>query len=111
AMVVIAMAATLTGIHRTVTGIIERTGPKTLFVVRFFREGLAVDDGEVDRSNFFERFPKLTVDEARQLKRLPSIEDVTVREVAAASVSYGNERVSQIAVGGLNPSWIKVLGG
>ena len=56
AMVVIAMAATLTGIHQTVTGIIERTGPKTLFVVRFFREGLAVDAGEVDRSNFWERF-------------------------------------------------------
>ncbi|MEO8451662.1 MAG: ABC transporter permease [Gemmatimonadota bacterium] len=111
AMVVIAMAATLTGIHRTVTGIIERTGPKTLFVVRFFREGLAVDDGEVDRSNFWERFPKLTVSEANQLRHLPAIEDVTVREVAAASVSYGNEHVSQIAVGGLNPSWIKVLGG
>ncbi len=37
--VVIAMASTLTGIHRTVTSIIERAGPKTLFVVRFFREG------------------------------------------------------------------------
>ena len=111
AMVVIAMAATLTGIHHTVTGIIERTGPKTLFVVRFFREGLAVDAGEVDRSNFWERFPKLTVAEARQLRLLPSVADVTVREVAAASVSYGNEHVAQIAVGGLNPSWIKVLGG
>ena len=110
AMVVIAMAATLSGIEHTVTGIIERTGPKTLFVVRFFREGLAVDAGDIDRNTFWERFPKLTVAEARQLRELPSVDAVTVREVASASVSYGNEHV-KIAVGGLNPSWIKVLGG
>ncbi|MFN0180089.1 MAG: ABC transporter permease [Gemmatimonadales bacterium] len=111
AMVVIAMAATLTGIHRTVTSIIERTGPKTLFVVRFFREGLDVDRDEIDRSTFWQRFPELTVDEARRLRELPSIEDVTAREVASGSVSYGNERVPQIAIAGLNPAWIKVLGG
>lgn len=111
AMVVIAMAATLTGIHHTVSAIIERTGPKTLFVVRFFREGLAVDADEIDRSTFWERFPHLTAAEANQLRRLPSVEDATVREVAPGSVSYGNERVPQIAIGGLNPSWIKVLGG
>jgi putative ABC transport system permease protein len=111
AMVVIAMAATLNGIRGTVTSIIERTGPKTLFVVRFFREGLEVDRDEVDRSTFWERFPKLTAAEAKQLRTLPSIEDVTVREVATASVSYGNERVPRIPCAGLNPAWIKVLGG
>lgn len=110
AMVVIAMAATLQGIRGTVSSIIERTGPKTLFVVRFFREGLEVDRDEVDRSTFWERFPRLTPAEAKQLRHLPSIEDVTVREVAPASVSYANERV-KIAAAGLNPAWIKVLGG
>jgi putative ABC transport system permease protein len=109
-MVVIAMASTLTGIHATVSGIIERAGPKTLFVVRFFREGVEVEDDQ-DRSSWWERFPRLTVEEANLLRKLPSVEDVTVREVGTGTVSYGNERQTQVAVAGLNPSWIKVLGG
>ncbi len=111
AMVVIAMAATLTGIRHTVTALIERTGPKTLFVVRFFKEGVEVEGDNRDPGNFWERFPRLTVQEANQLRKLPSVEDVTVREVGAAAVSFGDVRIPQVAVAGLNPSWVKVLGG
>lgn len=111
AMVVIAMASTLTGIHRTVASIMERTGPKTLFVVRFFLEGLEIE-GEQDRSkSIWERFPELTVDEARAIRRLPLVEDVTVREVGQGAVSYRNLNYGGIPIAGLNPSWIKVLGG
>src|SRR5262249_31782513 len=74
AMVVIAMAATLTGIRHTVTSLIERTGPKTLFVVRFFREGVEIDGEDRDPMSFWERFPRLTVEEANRLRKLPSVE-------------------------------------
>jgi putative ABC transport system permease protein len=111
AMVVIAMAATLTGIRHTVTALIERTGPKTLFVVRFFREGVEIDGEDRDPMNFWERFPRLTVAEANRLRKLPSVEDVTVREVGVGTVGYENVRIEQVAVAGLNPSWVKVLGG
>lgn len=111
AMVVIAMAATMTGIRSTVTSIIERAGPKTLFVVRFFREGVEVDGDEIDRSNFWERFPRLTIEDAAVLRKLGSVSDVTVREVGAGTVSAGNQNINGVAVAGLNPSWIKVLGG
>ncbi len=111
AMVVIAMASTMTGIRATVTSIIERAGPKTLFVVRFFREGVEVDGDEVDRSNFWERFPRLSVEDADVLRKLPSVNDVSVREVGAGTVAAGNQSINGVAVAGLNPSWIKVLGG
>ncbi len=111
AMVVIAMASTLTGIHRTVAGIMERTGPKTLFVVRFFLDGLEIE-GEQDRStSIWERFPELTIAEARAIRRLPGVDDITVREVGQGTVGYRNLNYPGIPVAGLNPSWIKVLGG
>jgi putative ABC transport system permease protein len=111
AMVVIAMASTLTGIHRTVASIMERTGPKTLFVVRFFIDGLDIE-GEDDRSvSIWERFPQVTVEEARMIRRLPGVEDVTVREVGQGAVGYRNLKYGGIPIAGLNPSWIKVLGG
>src|SRR5262245_41018851 len=106
AMVVIAMAATLTGIRLTVTSLIERAGPTTLFVVRFFREGVELDEDDRDPSRFWERFPRLTVEEAATLRKLPSVEDVTVREVAGGAVSYGEAHVAQAPIAGLNPSWI-----
>ena len=111
AMVVIAMASTMTGIRSTVTSILERAGPNTLFVVRFFREGVEVEGDEVDRSNFWERFPRLSVEEAALLRKLPGVADVTVREVGAGTVAAGNQSVNGVAVAGFNPSWIKVIGG
>ena len=111
AMVVVAMASTMTGIHRTVVSIMERTGPKTLFVVRFFLEGLQIEGEDDRRTSIWERFPEITIDEARAIRRLPGVEDVTVREVGQGAVSYRNLNYSGIPVGGLNPSWIKVLGG
>ena len=111
AMVVIAMASMMTGIRSSVTSIIERAGPKTLFVVRFFREGVAIDGDEVDRSNFWERFPKLSVEEADLLRKLPAVADVSVREVGAATVTAGNQNMNGVVVAGFNPSWIKVIGG
>src|SRR5262249_21613423 len=49
-MVVIAMASMITGITRGVTGMMERAGPKTFMVMRFFRGGVNIDDGSDERS-------------------------------------------------------------
>ena len=40
--VVIAMASAITGINRSITGILEAAGPKTFYVVRYFFDGLEI---------------------------------------------------------------------
>jgi putative ABC transport system permease protein len=44
-MVVIAMAAAITGVNRSITGMLESAGPKTFFVYRFFQGGINISDG------------------------------------------------------------------
>jgi putative ABC transport system permease protein len=48
--VVIAMASAITGINRSITGILESAGPKTFFVYRYFSGGLEVSDGSDEMS-------------------------------------------------------------
>ena len=41
-MVVIAMASAITGIQNSVSAIVERAGPKTFYVMRYFQAGIQV---------------------------------------------------------------------
>ena len=55
--VVIAMASAITGINRSITGILESAGPKTFFVYRYFSGGLEVSDGS-DEMSPWRRMPR-----------------------------------------------------
>jgi putative ABC transport system permease protein len=109
-MVVIAMAAMITGINRGVTAQVETLGPKTFFVMRFFQGGLNISDGS-DELSPWRRNPFLTVEEAQMLRGLPSVREVSWREGSGGPVSYRDINLSSVSITGYSPSWLMVNAG
>ncbi len=109
-MVVIAMASMITGIQRSVTDVVQRAGPNTFVVMRFFRDELQISDGS-DEMSPWRRRPRLSRDEAELIRNLPAVADVNVREQAGSAVVYGDKEFSQAGIEGMDPSWMKVSGG
>ena len=107
-MVVIAMASMITGINRSVSGMLEQAGPKTFMVMRFFREGLRVDDGSEDP---WDRNPYITVGEAQMLRRLPGIAQVAWKEETGGPVAAGSVTMSSVAIVGATPNLLEAGGG
>jgi len=108
--VVIAMASAITGINRSITGILESAGPKTFFVYRYFSGGLEVSDGS-DEMSPWRRMPPLTVQDAELIRRLPAIRDVNVSEYTNGSVSFEGVELKSVGIAGMSPSWNLVNGG
>jgi putative ABC transport system permease protein len=110
-MVVVAMAGTITGINRSVAESFEAAGPKTFYVFRYFSGGVHVSDG-TEETQPWRTNPPLTVEEAELIRRLPSIEALTIEENASASeVTSGRDRAGNVNIYGRNSSWVTVLGG
>ncbi len=109
-MVVIAMAATVTGIRHSVTEQLESLGPRTFFVQRFFQEGLNISDGS-DELSPWRRNPWLTPEEAMMIRALPTVREVTWRENANGPASYESAKLDDVSVTGYSPSWVLVNGG
>jgi putative ABC transport system permease protein len=109
-MVVIAMAAAITGINRSVAQQIETLGPRTFFVFRFFQGGIHISDGS-DELSPWRRNPWLTVGEAQMLQALPGIRSVAWQENTNGPVSAGGVNLQSITVNGLGPDWILTQGG
>jgi putative ABC transport system permease protein len=108
--VVIAMASAITGINRSITGILESAGPKTFFVYRYFSGGLDVSDGS-DELSPWRRMPWITVEEAELIRRLPAVRDVNIGEYAQGPVSFEGVELKSVAMAGMSPSWNQVNGG
>ncbi len=109
-MVVIAMAAAITGINRSVASQIETLGPKTFFVFRFFQAGINISDGS-DEMSPWRRNPWLSSAEAQALQRVPGIRSVTWQENASGEVSNGSNKLTGVNVLGLSADWILTQGG
>lgn len=107
-MVVIAMASMITGINRSVSGMLEQAGPTTFMVMRHFEGGVNVSDG-TERP--WERNPYVTVDEARMIRRLPGIAQVAWREETSGPVSAGSVNLSSVFVIGATPNMLDAAGG
>jgi len=108
-MVVIGMASTITGINRAVAKQLETLGPKTFFVFRFFRGGITINDGSEEQP--WRRNPPITVDEAKYLATLPTVQDVGYREESNGPISYEDIKLSSVNVIGYSSNWPKVSGG
>jgi len=108
--VVIAMGSAITGINRSITGILEAAGPKTFFVQRYFSGGLDISDGSEELSPW-RRMPWITTDEAAMLRALPSVRDVNIGEYTNGPVSFEGVNLTSVAMAGMSPTWIKVNGG
>ncbi len=109
-MVVISMAAVITGINRSVSKIIEQAGPKTFFVFRYFREGVEVEESGSE-APWWQRNPRLTIADADVIRRLPTVKDVMVREDATGKVSFETTTLEDVPFLGLSGSWMDVTGG
>ncbi len=108
--VVIAMGSAITGINRSITGILESAGPKTFFVQRYFSGGLDVSDGS-DELSPWRRMPWVTTAEAELIRRLPGVRDVNIGEYTNGPVTYEGVNLSSVDVAGMSPTWIQVNGG
>jgi putative ABC transport system permease protein len=109
-MVVIAMASAITGINRSITGILESAGPKTFFVFRYFSGGLEVSDGS-DEMSPWRRMPELTLEEAELIRQLPAVREVNIEESTEGPVGYEGVNLSGVHLAGLSPTWVQVNGG
>jgi len=109
-MVVIAMAAAITGINRSVAAQIETLGPKTFFVFRFFQAGINISDGS-DEMSPWRRNPWLNVAEGEMLQRVPGIRSVTWQEQSNGPVAAGSHNLKGVNVLGLSSDWILTQGG
>jgi putative ABC transport system permease protein len=100
----------ISGIQGGVTEIVERGGPKSFVVMRYFQEGIQVSDGS-DEMSPWRRRPRLSRHEADLIRNLPAVEDVNVREGGISFVSHGDRDLGQTFVQGMDPSWLTVEGG
>ncbi len=106
-MVVMAMAATVKGINKSVDDILAQTGPTTFFVFRHAGEMQADDD---DAGPQWWRYPPLKPLEAQVIRNLPGIEGVIMGDQDNREL-YADANDVQTNVMGRGPAWVLVAGG
>src|SRR2546426_2223396 len=100
-MVVMVIAAMISGINRSVSNIFESIAPRTFLVWRFFQAGVNVSDGS-DASSPWRRNPVISEVEADRIALLPSVRYVTRRDESSATVEYGDLRLESGEGAGLS---------
>ena len=109
-VVVMVIAAMISGINRSVSNIFESIAPRTFLVWRWFQAGVNVSDGS-DESSPWRRNPAISDAEADRVATLPSVRFVTRREETQATVEFGDVRLESVNVSGLSAQWVEVNGG
>src|SRR5256712_7373450 len=109
-MVVMLMAAMISGINQQVAGVFESIAPRTFLVWRFFQAGINVSDGSDDTSPGRGN-PPIKELEAGRIRLLPSVRFVTRREETSATVEFGDLRLESVQISGLSAEWVEVNGG
>jgi putative ABC transport system permease protein len=109
-MVVMVIAAMITGINRNVAALFEEAGSRTFFVVRYFSAGIEVSDGS-DEMSPWRRRPHLTVAEAELIAALPVVAFLDLEEWAGTSAEFQDQRLESVGVQGRSENWLRVSGG
>jgi len=109
-MVVMVIAAMISGINKSVSGIFESIAPRTFLVWRFFQAGVNVSDGS-DESSPWRRNPPISEIEADRVGQLPSVRYVTRRDESSTTVEFADQRLEAVNVAGLSAQWVEVNGG
>jgi putative ABC transport system permease protein len=106
-MVVMVIAAMITGINHGISAQLESLGPRTFFVFREFQPGIHVDDGSRRRK----RPPPLTVREAERLTTLPSVGLVGWGSAnGGIRVEFAGRHINAV-VFGRTANWLEFGGG
>src|SRR5213079_894995 len=98
-MVVMLMAALISGINKSVAGVFESIAPRTFLVWRFFQAGINVSDGS-DESSPWRRNPAINDMEADRIRLLPSVRFVTRRDESSTTVEFADQRLEAVNVAG-----------
>jgi putative ABC transport system permease protein len=109
-MVVMVIGALISGFDKGVSDVLERAGPKTFYVGRWWAAGVTVSDGS-EESSPWRRNPPLTTDDARLLARLPSVRFVAVDENTLADIQFEGHGLGSVRVHGRSAAWPMVAGG
>src|SRR6266566_8156373 len=109
-MVVMLMAALISGINKSVAGVFESIAPRTFLVWRFFQAGVTVSDGS-DENSPWRRNPAIAELEADRIRLLPSVRYVTRREESSANVEFGGVHLESVQISGVSAEWVEVNGG
>ncbi|MGH7521691.1 MAG: ABC transporter permease [Gemmatimonadales bacterium] len=109
-VVVMVIAALISGINKSVSNIFESIAPRTFLVWRWFQAGVNVSDGS-EESSPWRRNPAIADAEADRIAALPSVRYVTRREESSATVEFRDLRLESVNVSGLSAQWVEVNGG
>ncbi|HET7457248.1 MAG TPA: ABC transporter permease [Gemmatimonadaceae bacterium] len=107
--VVTIMSAAVHGINAGVERSISAAGPTTFFITKWPAE-LNSCNGSAD-SCPWRRNPPLTLDEARRIAELPTIQSVTAHTNSAVAVKYADRELPTVTVEGYTPAWTEVASG
>ena len=108
--VVVVMSAAIQGINDSVAQEFEKAGPTTFFVNRFPISLEGCSDAD-DESCKWRSNPPLRLVEAEAIKRLPSIEDITISSGTSTAIKYNDRLLSSSRVNAYTANWIDVDGG
>src|SRR4051812_31398887 len=107
--VVTVMSAAVHGINAGVTKSIAAAGPTTFFLTRWPAE-INSCNGSADSCPWRNNRP-LTVDQSKELQKLPSIHGVTMHISSSARIKFADRELPSVSVEAFSPGWIEVDGG
>jgi putative ABC transport system permease protein len=108
-LVVMVIGAIISGFNKGVADILERSGPKTFWVGRFFQGGVNTCEG--DDSCPWRHNPPLSLSDAKAVERVPSVSWVAVEEGGQADVTFGAKTQHSVRIDGRSAAWPNVAGG
>src|SRR5690242_10416302 len=107
--VVTVMSAAVHGINSGVSRSLAAAGPTTFFVSRWPAEFTACDGG--GESCPWIRFRPLTLDQAREIERLPMIKGVSGSIETSAITKYADRELPGVSLTGNSTTWFDMAGG
>jgi putative ABC transport system permease protein len=107
--VVTVMSAAVHGINSGVSRSIAAAGPTTFFLTRWPAE-ITSCNGSADSCPWRHNAP-LTVDQAKEIQRLPFIQGVTSHIGSSARIKFADRELPSVSVEAFSPGWIDVDGG
>jgi putative ABC transport system permease protein len=109
-MVVMVIGAIISGFNKGVSDSLQRSGPTTFWVGRYWQAGIQISDGS-DEMSPWRRNPPLSVDDAKAIEAIPSVAWVAVDEGSNADVRWANKTQNSVQVMGRSSAWPNVAGG
>jgi len=100
---VMTMSAMITGIRSTILSEFEAAGPNNFFVARFDMNQVRISTGNSGPP--WGNNPKITVDEARAIRDLPSIRQTVVGLDVNGEFTNGRARLARVSVAGRENGW------